>query len=183
MSNEINETKVLCDIVKNYAIDNSIKYVVIFAKQIENVLYLQSILNDTDVKVLATTFPNNQILYLEGEDGNINEVTPEILNTSSRDKLKKKGVDLIASTLPLDPIIIPGNEYNPYTVINQTLNLFGTGVNLTVQSALMVTDNGYIKPGERIVSMTASIAVDLTTSNSRFLFHPELGIKIHKTLD
>lgn len=182
MSNNA-QIQTLCDSVKKYAINNNIKYIIIFAKQIDNVLYLNNILKETDIKIFATTFPSNQVLYLEDEDGNVNEVFPEILSPANREELKNDGIDLISSTLPLDPIIIPGNNYNPYTVINQTLNLFGKGVNIAVQSALMAADNGYITPGERVVSMNASVAVDLTTSNSRYLFHPELGMKIQKTLN
>ncbi|PRT72682.1 hypothetical protein C6A27_01145 [Streptococcus anginosus] len=167
---------------KKYAVDNDISNIIIFAKKVENVLKLSQLLSETNINLIVTTFPNNQVLYIENEDGDIDEVIPEILSEENRQILTKNNIPLISSTLPLDPVVIPGTNYNPYTIISQTLSLFGLGTDLAVQSALMSVDNGFIKPSERVLSLTSSIAVDLQTTNSRFVFHPEKGVKILEIL-
>lgn len=172
----------LITVAKEYAIDNEIEHIVIFAKGIDNVLKLNKLLDGTDIDLFVTTFPQNQILYVENEDGEIDEVYPEILDESNKKIIRDNNIHLVASTLPLDPIITPGNNNNPYHIINQTLNLFGQGTDMMVQSALMVTDNGFIKPGTRVLSLISNRAAEIETANSRFLFHPEYGIKINKII-
>ena len=46
----------------------------------------------------------------------------------------------------------------------------------------MAVDNGLLKPSERVLSLTSTLAVDLNTTNSRFIFHPEKGLEIHEIL-
>ena len=172
----------LFHISKKYAIDNNISNILVFAKKIENVLNLSRLLSDTDIKLIGTTFPSNQILYIENETGEVEEIIPEILSQESREILNKNNIPLISSTLPLDPVVIPGTNYSPYTVLSQTLNLFGEGTNIAVQSALMAVDNGFLNPSERVLSLTASLAVDLYATNTRFIFHPEKGLEINEIL-
>ena len=54
----------LITVAKEYAIDNEIKHIVIFAKGIDNVLKLNKLLDGTDIDLFVTTFPQNQILVL-----------------------------------------------------------------------------------------------------------------------
>ncbi|WEA14144.1 MULTISPECIES: hypothetical protein [Lactococcus] len=176
---KINNINQLFEEAKKYAIENNIKSIVIFAKGIENVINLNNMLKDTGIKLFVTTFPSNQVLYLENEEGELEESYPEILIPENINVLEKEGISLISSTLPLEPIITPGIKDNPYSIINMTLNLFSEGTSLAVQSALMPVDNGYIAPSTRVLSLTSNLAVDLETTNSRFLFHPEKGLKIN----
>ena len=178
----LNSIDELFDISKNYAVANNISTILIFAKKIENVLKLSHLLADSGIKLIVTTFPNNQILYIENESGDVEEIIPEILEEKNREILNTKNIPLISSTLPLDPIVIPGANFNPYNVLTQTLNLFGAGTDIAVQSALMAVDNGLLKPSERVLSLTSTLAVDLNTTNSRFIFHPEKGLEIHEIL-
>ena len=174
-TNEINN---LFKKAKVYAEENDIEYIVIFAKGIKNVLNLNNLLKGSCIRLLVTTFPSNQVLYLENEEGVIEEEHPEILNQDSLDILRVEQIKLISSTLPLEPIIIPGLQNNPYESINKTLDIFGDGVSIAVQSVLMSTDTGNIKPSTRVLSLTAGLAIDTEATNSRFLFHPTKGLKI-----
>ncbi|KKF41466.1 hypothetical protein [Streptococcus uberis] len=178
-NNTINNIEDLFHISIDYAKDNNINDIIIFAKGIENVLRLNEMLKDTEINLYVTTFPHHQLLYIENEEGEIDEIYPEILEDYNQKLLKENNITLISSTLPLDPIITPGIETNPYHIINQTLNLFGHGTDIVIQSALMASDNGVIKPGSRVLSLISNLAADLETANSRFLFHPKYGIKIN----
>lgn len=177
--NTINNIDELFNLSIDYAVSHEINDIIIFAKGIDNVLNLNKMLKNTDINLYVTTFPHHQLLYIENEEGEIDEVYPEILEEHNQQLLKENKITLISSTLPLDPIITPGVNTNPYHVINQTLNLFGQGMDMVLQSALMATDNGFIKPGSRVLSLISNLAADVETTNSRFLFHPEHGVKIN----
>ena len=167
---------------KAYAMEKNINKIILFAKGIENVLKFKNILDETDIELIITTFPSNQVLYIEDEEEGIIETHPEILSFENRTKLKSLNIPLITSTFPFEPIIIPGNNYNPYSTISQTLNIFGPGTDIAVQSSLMAVDTGVVEPGERILSLTTQNVLDLKATNSRFLFHPEKGLEIYHIL-
>ncbi len=178
----INSTEDLINVVSKYIEEENIKYITIFAKGIDNVLKLSQKLEHTDVSIFVTTFPTNEPIYLRNAEDEIEETYPEILSNENKKILKDKGIHLTSSTLPLSPVIVPGHNDNPYKIINQTLNLFGNGVDLCVQAAMMLTDNGHIKPTDRVIAMNSQVAIDLNTCNSRFLFHPELGLEINQII-
>ncbi|MDT2818064.1 hypothetical protein P7H55_09450 [Vagococcus lutrae] len=163
-----------------YAVENNVKKIIIFAKAKDNVLKLKQQIGTNDIELIVTTFPMNQALYLENDEGEIEEVYPDLYNQEDQKILKDEGIKIVSSTLPFDPIIIPGHNSNPYSIIKRTLNLFGEGIDLVVQSALMATDTGVIKPSERVISMNTKLFVDMTTTNSRYLFHPTKKININK---
>lgn len=178
----IESTEDLIHSVINYAKSNNIKKVAIFAKKIENVLKLHKEAKEADIEVLVISFPTNQLFYIKNDKDEIEEKYPEILSEENRNILHEKNIKLLSSTLPLESIIIPGERSNPYNIISETLNLFGEGLDMIVQASMMLTDNGYLKPSEQIISMNGRTAVDLNTCNSRFLFHPNLGIKINQII-
>lgn len=177
--NDINNLEELFTEVVSYAFENEIKKIIIFAKGKENVLKLREKIGEKDIELLVTTFPMNQVLYLENDEGDIEEYYSELFNEDERELLENEGIKLISSTLPFDPIIIPGHDENPYNVIKRTLNLFGEGMDLIIQSALMTTDNGATEPEERVISMNTKIFVDMLTTNSRYLFHPTKKVVIN----
>lgn len=174
-----NDMKKLFKKTKEYAIKNEIKTIVIFAKETKNVLLLNEMLEDSKIKLIVTTFPMNSTLFLENDEGRIEEYYPELNNEEGITILKNKGIEVIASTLPLESIVVPGAKDNFYALIKSTLNLFGRGTDINVQSALMVADNGAVKPGERILSLNATTAIDVRVCNSRFMFHPSTGLEIY----
>lgn len=166
----------------SYAIEKEIDTIIIFAKGIDNVLKLKKIIADRPLRVIATTFPMNQAIYMEDEHGEVNEIFPEIYADESRKALDAADIQLVSASMPLEPVVIPGNQSSPYNAIKQTLNLFGAGVDLVIQSALMTTDSGRTKPGQRVVSMNNTLFVDLNTTNSRFLFHPEKSLIVNQII-
>lgn len=163
----------------NYAEKNEIKKIVLFAKGKDNVLVLREKINDKDMSLLVTTFPMNQVLYIENEEGEVEEIFPSLYDLDEQMILKEQNITVLSATLPLDSIIIPSHNNNPYDVIKRTLNLFGPGIDLIIQSAMMSTDMGATKPGERIISMNTKSFVDLNTTNSKYMFHPEKKVRIN----
>lgn len=172
----------LSEKVVKYACDNNINKIAIFAKGTENVLKLNDKCKKTGIELFAVTFPTNQAIYVKNEDDDIEEVYPEILYEENKELLVKNNIKLVSSTMPLEPIVIPGERSNPYGVISQSLNLFGEGVDLCVQISMMLTDQGYTQPNEQILSMNGRLALDLQACNSRFLFHPSLGLEINRII-
>lgn len=166
----------------DYAVENKIDTIIIFAKGIKNVLRLKEIISDNDIKLIATTFPVNQVIYIENEEGEIDEVYPDIYREESKKMLEEQNITLVAGTMPLDPIITPGYQDNPYSLIKRTFDLLSDGLELSVQSAMMTTDMGATVPGERVLSINVSGFVDIQTTNSRFLFHPDMGLKINQII-
>lgn len=175
-------TEELLEEVRNYAVEQNISSIVLFAKSTENVLNLSKLLKKTDISLYVTTFPANEPIFIRNEDDEVEEIYPEILKEENKLLLEENNITLVSSTMPLDPIVIPGTNNNPYEVITQTLNLFGSGVGLCVQSAMMLTDTGYLEPNQRVLSVNSKLAIDLTTCNSRYLFHPEFGLEIYQLI-
>lgn len=83
---------------KAYAMEKNINKIILFAKGIENVLKFKNILDETDIELIITTFPSNQVLYIEDEEEGIIETHPEILSFENRTKLKSLNIPLITST-------------------------------------------------------------------------------------
>ncbi|EGO5804639.1 hypothetical protein ACFJZF_09190 [Enterococcus faecalis] len=179
MSTFDSKIELLFEKVVNYAEKNDIKKIIIFAKEKNNVLKLRKQIGNKNIQLIVTTFPMNQVLYLEDENENIEEYYPELYEHNERMILENEGIQVLSSTLPLESVIIPGYDANPYDIIKRTLNLFGVGIDLVVQSALMTTDMGATVPNERVISMNTITFVDMNTTNSRYLFHPSKKIKIN----
>lgn len=79
-------------------------------------------------------------------------------------------------------IVIPGDNFNPYKIIEQTLTIVSPGLPNLVQSLLIATDSGVVVPRERVLVMNAVLAIDALGTNTRFLFHPEEGMEIKKII-
>ena len=77
---------------KAYAMEKNINKIILFAKGIENVLKFKNILDETDIELIITTFPSNQVLYIEDEEEGIIETHPEILSFENRTKLKSLNI-------------------------------------------------------------------------------------------
>ncbi|MBO0445543.1 hypothetical protein JZO78_04235 [Enterococcus ureilyticus] len=179
-NNNADNLKELFEETVSYAEKNNIGKIIIFAKGTENVLKLKEEIGDKKIELIVTTFPMNQVLYIENDEGEIEETYPELYSKDERNKLEQKDIRVLPGTLPFEAIIIPGYDNNPYNVISKTLNLFGNGMDIIIQSALMTTDAGITEPGERVVSMNTQMFADLNTANSRFLFHPEKKVLINE---
>lgn len=155
----------------------------IFVKDEKLVLELNNFIKEHvfDVNLIAVTFPANEIMYVRNEADEIKEVIPAAAAVI-RDLLEKEGVQLIKGSLPFEGIVIPGENYNPYKIVEQTFNIVLRGLANAIQIVLVATDTGAVMPGERVVSMNTATSIDARGANARLLLHPELGIKIEKLL-
>ena len=169
-----------------YCDTNKINKLVIFVKSptiLENIKKFIDVKN-IEMNIIGVTFPANEPIYLEEEnengDSTIKEYIPEAADGDKvYEALKSQGIQLIRSTLPFQGIVIPGENYNPYQIISNTMDLIYNGLSNIIQTIMIATDNGAVSPNERVVVANKVLFVDLNGVNSRMLFHPDLGLKIN----
>lgn len=169
-------------IVLDYAKKNKISKILIFTKDGQAAIRAKSKISGDDISVIAVSFPANEPIYKKNDDGEVIEFTPETSTFEVREKLASYNIELILSSLPFEDIIVPGSRINTNNIIEKSLNLFDNGISLCVQSVLMTTDAGYTYPGERVISMIANSAIDISASNSKFIFHPKKGVRINNII-
>jgi hypothetical protein len=109
------------------------------------------------IKLIAVTFPNGQLF--QGEHGQVRiEIQPEI-----RRLLEGHGVPLIRAHLPFNPISAHYKNHGilgqDLTLIGNALGIFGGGMSLCVQAALMSCDAGLLALGEQVISLTSDTAI------------------------
>lgn len=168
-----------------YCVDNGINKLIMFIKNEKSILDVKSYLDENDIVVdlIAVTFPANEKMYELVGDDELNEFVPEAADgTKIRNILNENNIPLISSALPFEGIVIPGDNFNPYKIIEQTLNMVNSGLSNLVQTLLIATDNGLVLPGERLLVMHSVLAIDANGTNTRLLFHPQEGLKINKII-
>lgn len=165
-----------------YCVENDIKKLVIFVKGEKTLLAIKQYLdsNKLEISLIGVTFPANEVNYRENNDGEVEEFIPE----SSKGEevfnlLKENDITLIRSALPFEGIVIPGEDYNPYQIVSNTLDLVKPGLANIVQMTMIATDHGSINPKEDVVATNGILFVSLKGVNSRMLFHPEYGLEIN----
>lgn len=169
-----------------YCMDMGIKKLIMFIQDEKSILSLKTYVNknEIDLELIAVTFPANEKIYTLGENEEIHEVVPSAADGEKvKNILCENGIALISSSLPFEGIVIPGDNYNPYHIIEQTFNLVEPGLANLVQTILMSTDTGMVIPRERVLVMNAKLALDTIGTNTRFLFHPDKGLKINKIIN
>jgi hypothetical protein len=168
-----------------YCVDNGINKLVMFIKDEKTILGVKSYIVESGIalELIAVTFPANEKMYELNEREEMRTFVPKAADGNEiRDILKENNIPLISSALPFEGIVIPGDNFNPYKIIEQTLNMVNSGLPNLVQTLLMATDNGFVKPKERVLVMNAILAIDVIGTNTRVLFHPEDGMKIKKVI-
>lgn len=163
-----------------YCVTNDIKKLVIFVQNEDTLLRLNNFLTSQNynLKLIGVTFPANEVMYIENDEGEIEEHIPETATDDVCKTLQDQGIVLIRSSLPFEGIVIPGENYNPYKIVAQTFDLVHNGLANIVQTASIATDTGYLKVGEDAVISNLALYVHLEGVNSRMLFHPKFGLKI-----
>jgi len=179
---KVNNFKENLEVVLEYANENNIKKILIFTKDGNAAIEAKDNSNIGDIDIIAISFPANEVFYIENDEGEIIEKNPESSLPEVRKKLAEKNINLILSTMPFEDIVIPGSSINTYNIIEKSLSLIDAGLSLCVQSVLMATDNGYVSPEERVISMVSCTAIDVNATNSRFLFHPKKGLEINSII-
>lgn len=184
MSNEENFKKNI-----EYCLENGIKKILMFIKEEENIIKLNNVLrsyeNAQDIQLIGVSFPANEKMYIYNKE---TERTESIIpKASDGNKIKKKLADrnitLITSTLPFEGIVVPGDNFNPYKIIEKTFNIVNISLSALVQSILVATDNGVVNPGEKVLSMNLTTALYANGTNTRYLFHPKYGFKVNEILN
>lgn len=168
-----------------YCVDNGINKLIIFIKNEKSILAVKSYLEENEIAIdlIAVTFPANEKMYKLDEDDELSEFVPEAADGNKiRNILNENNIPLISSALPFEGIVIPGDNFNPYKIIEQTLNMVNSGLPSLVQTLLIATDNGLVLPRERLLVMNSILAIDAFGTNTRLLFHPQEGMKINKII-
>lgn len=169
----------------NYCIENNIEKIIMFIKDEKSILNVKSYLEEQSLSLdlIAVTFPANEKMYVLNDEDDVEEYVPEAADGNKiKGVLAESGINLVSSALPFEGIVIPGDNYNPYKIIEQTLSIVNPALPSLVQSLLIVTDSGLIMPHERVLVMNAVLAIDVLGTNTRFLFHPDEGMKINKII-
>lgn len=172
-----NNLKELLKVAADFAIDEKINYVIIFTKDGKAAIQLKELCGEK-VSVLAATFPMNELMFTRDEE-KIKSFKAETSKKEVKVGLENKGIKVIAGTMPLDNMIVPGGDNSINATIKNTLALFSDGMQLAVQGVLMATDHGDILPGERVLSVVSDTVIDVNATNSRLLFHPKFKMEIN----
>ncbi|PAQ14734.1 hypothetical protein CD798_09840 [Bacillaceae bacterium SAOS 7] len=169
----------------NYCLENNIKKIITFIKDEKTILEVKSYLNEQslDIDLIGVTFPANEKMYRLDKDEELEEFVPDAADGNRvKEILRENGITLVTSALPFEGIVIPGDNFNPYNIVEQTLSIIDTALPNLVQTLLIATDNGVVLPGERVLVMNVALAIDALGTNTRLLFHPREGIKIKKII-
>lgn len=168
-----------------FATTHTVKKVIIFSKNGESALSLQKYLSqeeNTTTQVIAVLFPANERTFRRDKEGAVQEFVPNPLDKATLKQLEDADIKPVFGTLPFENVIVPGASNNIYTTIKRSLSLISPGLQLAIQAALMATDQGAIDAGEDTISVVGDIAISLKATNSRLLFHPKYGLKIHQII-
>ncbi|WP_046783453.1 hypothetical protein [Lactiplantibacillus plantarum] len=180
-TNMVNEFSDIIESSLHYAYENKINKILIFSKNGDSALALKKQLSEknTSIKIMAILFPANEHFFKRDNDGNVEEFIPNSPRKGKINILEQAEIQPIYGTLPFENVIVPGTTNNIYSTIKQTLSLVSPGLQLAVQGVLMATDQGFLSDNEHVISIVSDISVDITSANSRLMFHPQYGLNIN----
>lgn len=171
------------NLVAEYLNNNTkISKVVVFTSDGEGPLMLAKMVNPSDVKIFAVTFPYKSTFMVEGPGGEPREIIPGTCLPEVRKDLAQAGVTLVQGTLPFWEIIIPGTADIKRKAIKHTLQLLCGGFELCVEAVLVACDAGWVEPGEEVIAMSADTALVAVASQSAWMFHPTRGMEIREII-
>ena len=163
--------------------EEGISKILVFTGDGEGPLELRKQLgNEKQVNIIAVTFPNLMPFFQKEGNGEIKEFFPKTSYTELKEVFNSKNIKLVQGVMPFEDVVIPGARDSKVMTIKEALGLFSGGLKLCVQASLMATDSGAIKPGEKVISMSADTSIITNGANSNFLFHPIRGLKINKVI-
>lgn len=120
------------------------------------------------LKLIGVTFPQGKVFTRE--DGE--EFTIEIPEADAA-SFRRSGVQLVRAHLPFDPIAATfttnGVLGQDVSMIGEALSIFGGGMSLCVQAALMACDAGEVRFGEHAISLVSDTAILARVSPTRRL--------------
>jgi uncharacterized protein len=110
-----------------------------------------------DIKLIAVTFPQGQRFKESAE------ISPE-----RRTLFRENNVPIVRAHLPFNPIAAHYEKHGmlgqDLSLIGNVLNVFGGGMSLCVQAALMACDAGHLELGDHVISMTSDTAIIIRTA-------------------
>lgn len=170
-------------IVKNEVIKkNNINKVIVFTSDGKSAIRLKKEL-ENNYKVIAVTFPYKKTFKLYNKkDKKPQHLTPETSKKEIKKNIMDQGVTLLQGVLPFEDIILPNIPDTKIQTINHTLNIFGGGMKLCIESVIVATDSGEVEPGEEVIAMSADTALIATGCRKELLLHPKLGMQIKQIL-
>ncbi|WP_273706930.1 hypothetical protein [Leuconostoc mesenteroides] len=163
-----------------YAERTGIKKIVIFSQNGDSGLKLKKYVDEinSEAKVITIMFPANEPVFVENEEGNVDEIIPNDTSTEINKKMRASGIEVIFGTLPLDNVVVPGTPNAINLTIKNTLSMFTPGLQLAVQAILIATDHDSLSFGDPVISIVGDVAISARAANSRMLFHSKYGLKI-----
>lgn len=94
------------------------------------------------------------------------------------EELAEMGIPVIAAALPFSPINTKASQ-DPYRSLpKDVLGMFGGGMALCVQAIAIACDAGEIRPGGRVVAMSADSAVVALAASTDRVFSEENGLVV-----
>lgn len=109
------------------------------------------------IKLIAVTFPQGQRFK-----------EPVEISPQRRVLFQENNVPIVRAHMPFNPIAAQyekhGTAGHELSLIGNALSMFGGGMSLCVQSALMACDAGYLALGDHVISMTADTAIIVRTA-------------------
>ncbi len=141
----------LLEYVFRKAKEKEIKTVIIPSETGKSALKAEEIFHNSDIKlVVVTQIPNT---YWSPK-GTILTGLLRKEYSDRREKLVNQGVTIIQGNPPVYTLSrsLEWTAPTPELYIEKTLEIFGSGLKTAVQIVLMATDQGVLKPGERVIS-------------------------------
>ena len=166
-------TDELLRLVRKRAIERGIFDVVIASETGLSALRAIEIFRDSKVKITVVThYPSSVVSPKGGMSIGINRKEYE----NTRKTLEKEKIDIVQGTRPFVPPSRRGWEKSSMEgIIDSTLELFGSGTKIAIETAIMATDAGKVNPGNEIISTGGTLrgldtALIVRTCNSHELF-------------
>ncbi len=171
------------DVSLKTAVDYGIEKLVIFTAQGEGIylatkklkkkhnIELKKRHGSNEIKLVGVSFPHGQTFADPNEPSK--QIQVEIDPQYQRAFTKAK-IPIIRAHLPFDPIAARFRDHGmlgqDFSLIGNALTMFGGGMSLCVQAALMACDAGAVTWGEHVIAMTADTSVLLQAAPThRFL--------------
>jgi len=170
------------ELVYNRALELDIKKIIIFTSDGEGATKAALKFKDSDIKLIAATFPYKMPFIYKDEKGNKHKKYAKLSEAKLKEQINELGISLVQTVMPFQDIYIPGIRDTKLITINETLTLFSGGMRLCVQAILMATESGNLEPGEAVISFSADTAIVARATLKSLLFDNEEGMEIHEII-
>lgn len=148
-SGEVNTANLLTA-AKKRAKERGINNIIIASETGLSALKALEVFRDSAVKIIVVThYPSSTVGPRGRIPIGINRDEYEI----TRKTLEKEGIEVVQGTRPfVPPSRIEWTVNSMEGIIDATLELFGSGTKIAIETAIMATDAGKVKPGDEVIS-------------------------------